>query len=82
VRSAMTLQGYREITDHATFLELADRLRSDFGGGNVSTRQFIDLALEVSGFTGAERERLAEYFDQWLYGEVEPTITSDNFDTP
>ena len=79
VRSAMTLQGYREITSHATFLDLAHRLQTDFGGGNVSTEEFIALAIELSGFTGAERDLLAEYFDQWLYGEVEPTVLPDDF---
>ena len=78
-RPAMMLQGYREIVTHPKFLELAGRLQTDFGHGNISTQEFIDLAIEVSDFSGADRDRLADYFQEWLYGETKPTITPDNF---
>ena len=78
-RSAMMLQGYREIVGHTKFLELAQRLQTDYEDDNISTAEFIGLAKEVSDFTGAQLARLDDYFQQWLYGETKPTITPDNF---
>ena len=79
-RGAMTIQGYREILgDDAQFFDFAIALEDRFGYGNISTQEFIDLAKEFSGFSGAELELLDDYFQQWLYGTTKPTITPDDF---
>lgn len=84
-RGAMTLEGYRQILADANsgndgkFFEFARELTTRFRYANVTTRQVIDLALEVSDFSGARRARLREYFQQWLYGETKPSITPANF---
>ena len=79
-RGAMTLQGYREIVGDETFFALAAELLERFGHGNVSTAEFIAVAEELSGFTGAELELLDQYFQEWLYGETKPTILPEDFD--
>jgi aminopeptidase N len=79
VRSAMTLQGYREIVGHAKFVQLARRLTTDYAYDNISTAEFIAVAKDVSGFACPGLRRLDDYFQQWLYGETKPTITPDTF---
>jgi aminopeptidase N len=78
-RSAMTLEGYRQIVGDAKFFELAAELQSRYGYGNVTTAQTIALAEEISGFTGAQLDLLDDYFQQWLYGKVKPTILPASF---
>jgi hypothetical protein len=78
-RGAMTIQGYREIVGDAVFFTFTKDMQQEFGGANISTRQFIDFAKQASGFSGAQLDRLEAYFQQWLYGDVKPTITPDNF---
>ena len=79
VRGAMTLEGYRQIVGDTKFFEFAQQLTTRYRYGNVSTRQVIALALEISDFTGAEAALLTDYFDQWLYGTTRPTITPASF---
>jgi aminopeptidase N len=78
-RGAMTIQGYREIVGDPTFFRFSKRLNAEFAYGNITTRRFIEVAKEESGFTGARLQRLDDYFQQWLYGETKPTITPDTF---
>jgi aminopeptidase N len=78
-RGAMTLEGYRQIVGHANFVDLAKRLNTEFRHDTISTAEFIAVAKQESGFTGAQLQRLDDYFQQWLYGETEPTITPDTF---
>jgi aminopeptidase N len=73
-RSAMTLEGYRQIVGHATFREFAKELNARYGYGNVTTAQVVGLAKELSGFSGAKLALLGDYFQQWLYGRIKPTI--------
>jgi aminopeptidase N len=79
VRGAMTLQGYREIIGEASFLAFAKGLQQDFAHDNITTEEFVDYALDFSGLGGAQLDLLAEYFDQWLYGDVQPTILPEDF---
>ncbi len=78
-RSAMTLEGYREIVGNPAFFDFAAELQSLYGYGNVTTAQLTALAKEQSGLAGAELERLDDYFQQWLYGKVKPTILPSSF---
>jgi len=78
-RGAMTIQAYREIVGDATFFALAKKVQADFGGKAITTRQFIAVALAESGLSGAELDLLEDYFEQWLYGTVKPTITAADF---
>jgi aminopeptidase N len=78
-RGAMTVQGYREIVGDPVFLRFAEALTKKYAYDNISTEEFVDFAVKRSGLTGPERRLLADYFDQWLYGETRPTITPEDF---
>jgi aminopeptidase N len=79
VRSTMTLEGYRQIVGDAVFFDFAAELQDRYGYGNVTTAQVIALAKELSGLGGAQLELLDDYFQQWLYGSVKPTILPASF---
>jgi aminopeptidase N len=74
VRSAMTLEGYRQIVGDETFFAFARVLLDRYGYSHVTSEQVIELALEMSGLGGESLELLGDYFQQWLYGSVKPTI--------
>jgi aminopeptidase N len=78
-RGAMTIQGYREIVGDDTFFDFARHLLDKFAYDNVSTEEFIAEAKDFSGFGGADLELLDDYFQQWLYGTVKPTILPEDF---
>jgi aminopeptidase N len=78
-RGAMTLQGYREIVGDDVFFAFARAIQQQFAYGNISTAEFIDLALDSSGLDGAQLDLLAGYFQQWLYGGAKPTILPESF---
>lgn len=80
VRGAMTLQGYREIIGEAQFLEFAQELQQEFAYDNISTEEFVEFAIEFSGLSGERLTLLEEYFEQWLYGSVRPTILPEDFE--
>jgi aminopeptidase N len=61
------------------FFTFARELQTRFAYGNVTTEQVVELALEVSGFSGEELELLEQYFQQWLYEGEKPTILPDDF---
>ena len=67
----MTLEGYRQIVGDARFFRLAKRIQSHYRFDNVSTPEFIREAVKGSALSGAKRELLEDYFQQWLYGTVE-----------
>ena len=59
--------------------EFARNLLEENAYGNVSTEEFIEEAKTASGFGGAQLDLLDEFFQQWLYGEVKPTILAEDF---
>ena len=66
VRGAMTLQALRDrIGDEAFFTLLRD-WTAKYRYGNAGTRDFIDLAEQVSG------QDLTALFDAWLYQAAKP----------
>ena len=78
-RGAMTIQGYREIVGDEVFFEFVQAILEDFAYGNISTEEFIEYALDFSGFSGSDLTLLNDYFQQWLYGETKPTILPESF---
>jgi aminopeptidase N len=78
-RGAMTLQGYREIVGDDRFFALARHLLDKYAYGTIGTREFIAEAKQASGLPRAELPLLDDYFEQWLYGEVKPTIVPEDF---
>lgn len=78
-RPAMALEGYRQIVGDATFFEYARELLTRYRYGSVTTQQAVDLAIEISGLTGADRELLEDYWQQWLFESGMPTITPSSF---
>jgi aminopeptidase N len=79
-RGAMTIQGYREIVGDDTFFDFAKHLISKYAYDNVSTEEFIAEADDFSGLAGADLALLDDYFQQWLFGTVKPTILPEDFD--
>ncbi len=78
-RGALTVQGYREIVGDDVFFTFTKAIQQQFGYGDLSTVEFIDRAVDASGFTGAKRSLLEQFFQQWLYGETKPMILPDAF---
>ena len=78
-RGAMTVQGYREIVGDDLFFAFVRAIQVQFAYDNISTAEFIEVALDSSGLTGDQLALLDGYFQQWLYGETRPTILPDDF---
>ena len=77
----MTVQGYREIVGDDEFFALrpgdlmrAIRLRQHL------TEEFIACVEAVRVARRAAAACSTQYFQQWLYGETEPTIVPADFD--
>lgn len=65
-RGAMTLHALRRQMGDAAFSRLLHRWFSGHAQGNVTTRQFIDLAQRVSG------QNLGPFFRTWLFTPTKP----------
>ncbi|HET8975748.1 MAG TPA: M1 family metallopeptidase [Solirubrobacterales bacterium] len=78
-RGAMVVEGTRQILGDDGFDEFVDELFARYGYGNISTQEYIALAEELSGFSGAELDLLGDFYDQWLYGTEQPTILPSDF---
>ncbi len=78
-RSGAMLAGFYEIVGENRFFSFARTLENRYGYGDITTQQFVDDAVTASGFSGAERQRLEDYFEQWLFGTVKPTLTPADF---
>ncbi|MCL4288509.1 MAG: hypothetical protein KJ006_12810, partial [Thermoleophilia bacterium] len=78
-RGAMTVEGYREIVGDRRFFAFARDLLERRSHGNITTRRFIAAAKRASGLSGAKLDLLGDYFEQWLYGTVKPTILPGDF---
>jgi aminopeptidase N len=78
-RGAMVIEGTREIIGDAKFGNLIHALIAGHEHGNITTRGFIALAEQISGFSGAKLNQLADFYEQWLYGEQKPTILPSDF---
>lgn len=79
VRGAMTLEGYRQIVGEGRFFAFADGLLASYGYSDASTAEIVAAAKAASGLGGAKLELLDGYFQQWLYGDVKPTILPADF---
>ena len=53
---------------------------AEFAYDNISTKEYIAFAKDASGFGGEQLALLDDYFQQWLYGTVRPTILPEDFD--
>jgi hypothetical protein len=84
-RPAHTIQGYRQIMGDAAFFAWAKDLMSTFGDENgagvITTQQFIDFAVDGYAGTVEQKALLNTYFEQWLRGNVKPTLTPLDFGT-
>ena len=78
-RGGMVIEGYREIVGDARFYDFAKAIQQQFAHDNISTQEFVALALEMSGFEGEDLELLEEYFQQWLFGVEKPTVSPESF---
>jgi aminopeptidase N len=78
-RPAMMLEGYHQIVGNERFFHFVRELVDEFGYGNVSLDEFVDLAKEMSGLEAGQLQLLDDYFQQWLFAEEQPTILPDDF---
>lgn len=81
-RPAMMIEALRQILGEAKFAQLTRQWQGAHRYGNGTEAGFIELAREVSGFTGSNLARLADFFQEWLYGTTQPAITGENFFAP
>jgi Peptidase family M1 domain/Peptidase M1 N-terminal domain len=79
IRSAMTIEAYRQIVGEDAFFDFTEELAEEFEYGNISTEEYIQFALDESGFEGAELDLLEDFFEQWLLGGAKPTILPEDF---
>jgi aminopeptidase N len=78
-RPAMMLEGYHQIVGDERFFDFARALVDEFGYGNISLNEFVDLAKDFSGLEGAQLQLLDDYFQEWLFLEAQPTILPEDF---
>jgi aminopeptidase N len=78
-RPAMMLEGYHQIVGDERFFDFARELVDEFGYGNISLNEFVDLAKDFSGLEGAQLQLLDDYFQEWLFLEAQPTILPEDF---
>jgi peptidase M1-like protein len=81
-RPAMMIEALHQILGEAKFTQLTRQWQSAHRYGNGTRAEFIELADEISGFTGADLVRLNDFFQEWLYGTTQPAITGGNFFSP
>jgi len=75
----MMLEGYHQIVGDERFFDFARELVDEFGYGNISLNEFVDLAKDMSGLEGAQLQLLDDYFQEWLFLEAQPTILPEDF---
>ena len=78
----MMIEALHQILGEAKFTQLTRQWQSTHRYGNGTRAEFVELADEISGFTGAELVRLNDLFQEWLYGTTQPAITGENFFGP
>ena len=79
-RPAAAIEGYREIlNDDTKFLSFAKGLITEYGYGLIDYPQFVEETVAASGFTGAEADKLRQYWDQWLNGTTKPSLDPSDF---
>lgn len=82
IRPAMMIEALRQILGETKFTQLTRQWQGAHRYGNGTEAQFLDLVREVSSFSGADLARLDAFFQEWLYGTSQPTITGENFFAP
>lgn len=78
-RPGAMLAGFYEIVGNNRFFAFARSLLNRHAYGNITLDQFVNAAVQASGFTGAEEQQLRDYFQQWLFGTEQPSITPGDF---
>jgi hypothetical protein len=82
-RPAMMLEAYRQIAGDAAFWALQKKLVTDYAYSVITTQQFIDeaklMAQEKGGFEASNLAKLDQFFQQWLFGTVKPTLNPTTF---
>jgi aminopeptidase N len=67
-RGGLLLHALRRTVGDDAFFEILQRWVVDFGHGNATTEDFVELAEEVSG------QELGELFEAWLEGDEIPAL--------
>lgn len=78
-RPGAMITGFRFIVGEQSFYEFANGLQDTYRYGNITEDQFVQAALDASGFTGTDLGLLDDYFQQWLHSTSKPTLTPDDF---
>lgn len=79
-RGGTMLVALNQILGDTKFFNLARRWQQQYQYGNARTTDFIALAKDIAddapnGFGQCDLDRLDQFFQQWLYGHSQPTIT-------
>jgi hypothetical protein len=82
-RPAAMLEGYRQIVGDTAFFAFQKALVTNHAYSTITGDQFVALAKTIAadraGFTGSNLTKLDDYFQQWLYGTVKPTLNPTTF---
>jgi aminopeptidase N len=82
-RPATMIEGLRQIIGEPAFQALIKTWQTNYRYGNADTAAFIALtkqvAAEKGGFVAANLDKLDQYFQQWLFGTVKPTLNPTTF---
>lgn len=81
-RPAAMLEGYAQIVGDELMEEYAKTLMEKYAYSSITTDQAVKTALDVSGFEGARRVQLKNYWYQWLYWDHKPDLTPEDFLVP
>jgi hypothetical protein len=77
------IEGYHQIVGDTAFFAFMKAIATQFEHSVITGDQFVALAKQIAaekaGFTGSNLTKLDDYFQQWLYGTVKPTLNPTTF---
>jgi hypothetical protein len=82
-RPAAMIEGYHQIVGDTAFFAFMKAIATQYEHSVITGDQFVALAKQIAaekaGFTGSNLTKLDDYFQQWLYGTVKPTLNPTTF---
>ena len=82
-RPAAMFEAYRQIVGDSAFFAFQKALVTEFEHSMITTAQVVALAKRIAqekaGFEASNLAKLEQFFQQWLYGTVKPTLNPTSF---
>jgi hypothetical protein len=88
-RGGTMLISLQKILGDTKFYNLSRKWQATYKYGNATTQDFINMAKDIAsqpagtsrGFDACQVNTLDQFFQQWLFGHTQPTISHLNFFT-